>query len=116
MFTLVWQSQTTAPALEVLNANAEWVPVPFLDNAFVVNVADFLQKITRGRWRSCVHRVRSGEERYSVPFFFSPDEDARVGGVGGEDEEEGDVVSVGEYFQRRLDVDRTTHLRGQSKE
>lgn len=53
-----------------------------------------------------------GEERYSMPFFFSPDEDAVVG-VLEKFRKEGvqyDDVRVGYYFQRRLDVDRTTHL------
>lgn len=75
--------------------------------------------VTGGVWQSTVHRVRNlgGEERYSVPFFFSPDEEARVGvlerfrreGVVYED------VGVGEYFQRRLGIDRRTHFEGEGK-
>jgi isopenicillin N synthase-like dioxygenase len=113
-FTLVCQSATAHPALEVLNANGAWVPVHHEANSFVVNVADFLKLVTGGTWQSTVHRVRNigGEERYSVPFFFSPDEDARVGVLErfrkeGERYEE---FVVGEYFQRRLGIDRRTHL------
>ncbi|ORY07901.1 hypothetical protein BCR34DRAFT_626322 [Clohesyomyces aquaticus] len=115
-FTLVFQSQTKEPALEVLNANGVWVPVMPQKNTFVVNVADFLKLVTGGTWQSTVHGVRNmgGEERYSMPFFFSPNEDGVVSvlpqfrKLGGKYE---DIV-VGEYFQRRLDVDRTTHLDG----
>ncbi|KAF2016757.1 hypothetical protein BU24DRAFT_423117 [Aaosphaeria arxii CBS 175.79] len=113
-FTLVCQSQTKLPALEVLNGNGIWVPVEPARNTFVVNVADFLKMVTGGTWQSTVHRVRNmgGEERYSMPFFFSPNEDGKVG-VLEQFREPGktyEEVVVGEYFQRRLDVDRTTHL------
>ncbi|KAH7117602.1 hypothetical protein B0J11DRAFT_552409 [Dendryphion nanum] len=113
-FTLVCQSQTTHPALEVLNGNGIWVPVHHEPNTFVVNIADFLKMVTGGTWQSTVHRVRNmgGEERYSMPFFFSPNEDGKVS-VLEKFRKEGVVyqeVVVGEYFQKRLDVDRTTHL------
>ncbi|KAF2134040.1 Clavaminate synthase-like protein [Dothidotthia symphoricarpi CBS 119687] len=113
-FTLVCQSATTLPALEVLNGNGMWVPVPCVPNSFVVNIADFLKVVTGGSWMSTVHRVRnrSGEERYSMPFFFSPNEDARVSVVE-HLRKEGEVYDefvVGEYFQKRLEVDRRTHL------
>ncbi|CBX90304.1 hypothetical protein LEMA_P064300.1 [Plenodomus lingam JN3] len=115
-FTLVCQSCTAEPALQVLNANGAWVPVRAEPASFVVNVGDFLKLVTGGRWQSTVHRVRNvgGEERYSLPFFFSPDEDARVSVLPGM-REEGvgyEEFGVGEYFQRRLDIDRRTHLHG----
>lgn len=102
----------------MLNANGIWVPVHHQPRAFVVNIADFLKLVTGGEWMSTVHRVRNtgGEERYSMPFFFSPDEDARVSVLphlrkeGGEEERE---WGVGEYFQERLGIDRRTHLEGQ---
>ncbi|KAJ8116459.1 hypothetical protein OPT61_g2113 [Boeremia exigua] len=113
-FTLVCQSPTAQPALEVLNANGVWVPVHPEPHTFVVNVADFLKLVTGGSWQSTVHRVRNmgGEERYSLPFFFSPNEDARVS-VLEQFRKEGEVYEefgVGEYFQKRLAIDRTTHL------
>lgn len=115
-FTLVCQSRTAHPALEVLNGNGTWVPVQHCPRSFVVNIADFLKLVTGGHWQSTVHRVRNvgGEERYSLPFFFSPDEDARVG-VLPHLRREGGVYEefvVGEYFQKRLGIDRRTHLDG----
>ena len=116
-FTLVCQSHTVQPALEVLNANGIWVAVHPEPHTFVVNIADFLKLVTGGTWQSTVHRVRNmgGEERYSMPFFFSPNEDAKVSVLeqfrkAGELYEE---FGVGEYFQKRLDIDRTTHLDGE---
>ncbi|KAJ4988364.1 2OG-Fe(II)oxygenase superfamily protein [Stagonosporopsis vannaccii] len=119
-FTLVCQSHTEQPALEVLNANGMWVPVQPEPHAFVVNIADFLKLVTGGTWQSTVHRVRNrgSKERYSLPFFFSPNEDARVS-VLEPFRKEGEVYEefgVGEYFQKRLDIDRTTHLGGEDGE
>ncbi|KAH4908280.1 hypothetical protein HBI80_055440 [Parastagonospora nodorum] len=119
-FTLVCQSKTAYPALEVLNGNGIWIPVHPQPNTFVVNIADFLKLVTGGRWQSTVHRVRNigGEERYSIPFFFSPNEDAKVSVIGhlrreGERYEE---FVVGEYFQKRLGIDRRTHLEDEKKQ
>ncbi|KZM23067.1 uncharacterized protein EKO05_0008201 [Ascochyta rabiei] len=105
-FTLVCQSATAQPALQVLNANGVWVPVHPQPHTFVVNIADFLKLVTGSTWQSTVHRVRNtgGEERYSMPFFFSPNEDARVSvlerfrkaGVSY------DEFGVGEYFQKEV--------------
>ncbi|KAF2877833.1 2OG-Fe(II) oxygenase [Massariosphaeria phaeospora] len=118
-FTLVSQSLTARPALEVLNANGAWVPVVPEPNTFIVNVADFLSLVTGGTWQSTVHRVRNmtGEERYSLPFFFSPNEDARVSVLERfrEPGREYGEITVGEYFQKRLDIDRTTHLEGEEE-
>lgn len=115
-FTLVCQSETAYPALEVLNANGIWVPVHHEPNAFVVNIADFLKLVTGGTWQSTVHRVRNigGKERYSMPFFFSPNEDAKVSVLERfrKEGQEYAEFEVGEYFQNRLDIDRTTHLDG----
>ncbi|KAL6709769.1 hypothetical protein ACN47E_001198 [Coniothyrium glycines] len=119
-FTLVCQSKTAYPALEVLNANGIWIPVHPQPNTFVVNIADFLKLVTGGTWQSTVHRVRNigGEERYSIPFFFSPNEDAKVSVVP-HLRREGEVYEeyvVGEYFQKRLDIDRRTHIEGDEEQ
>jgi isopenicillin N synthase-like dioxygenase len=107
-FTLV--CQTDVSALEVLNDNGIWVPATPTARTFVVNIGDFLKLMTGGTWQSTVHRVRNmtGEERYSMPFFFSPNEDASVSvleafrdpGKSYED------IGVGEYYGRRLKAAR----------
>ncbi|KAH8731484.1 hypothetical protein GQ44DRAFT_698818 [Phaeosphaeriaceae sp. PMI808] len=112
-------TKTAYPALEVLNGNGIWIPVQPELHSFVINIADFLKLVTGGSWQSTVHRVRNigGEERYSMPFFFSPNEDARVGVIEHlrkEGEVYEDVVAT-EYFQERLDIDRRSHLEGEKK-
>lgn len=72
--------QDNTGGLDVLNANAEWVAAPPTEGTFVVNIGDFLMRLTNDRFLSTVHRVKniSGKDRYSMPFFFSFDMDAYV--------------------------------------
>jgi len=76
-FTLLAQ---TAPGLEVLNANTQWVPAPPKPGTLVLNVGDLLMRMSNDRLLSTVHRVRNvaGGDRYSAPFFFALDMDAPV--------------------------------------
>lgn len=72
--------QDDVGGLEVLNANAEWIPAPHIPGTFVINVGDFLMRLTNNRFLSTVHRVTntSGRERYSMPWFCSFNLDALV--------------------------------------
>jgi isopenicillin N synthase-like dioxygenase len=78
-FTLVNQLSDT-PALEVLNHNGQWISAPPIKNTPVVNVGDFLEMATNNEFVSTVHRVvnKSGQERYSIPYFFSPSQDVMI--------------------------------------
>jgi isopenicillin N synthase-like dioxygenase len=68
--------------LEVQNAAGEWLAAPPLPGTFVINLGDLIQRWTNDLYRSNMHRVRNGNaagrDRYSVPFFFSPDHHAVV--------------------------------------
>ncbi|MEV4356874.1 2-oxoglutarate and iron-dependent oxygenase domain-containing protein [Nonomuraea sp. NPDC049625] len=57
-----------------------WIEAPPLENTFVCNIGDMLDKLTGGHYRSTPHRVRnrSGNERLSFPFFFDPGWDSEV--------------------------------------
>lgn len=75
-FTLL---KPTAPGLEVLNGSGEWIDVPPVDGAFVVNIGDMLELWTNGAFVATSHRVRRvAEERYSFPLFFNVDYDTEV--------------------------------------
>jgi len=113
-FTLL---RPTAPGLEVLNGAGEWIDVPPLPDAFVVNVGDMLETWTNGEFVATTHRVRRvREERYSFPLFFCvdyqtpiaplprfvrPDRPARPGFVAGEHLFAQTAQSFG-YLKRRL--------------
>jgi isopenicillin N synthase-like dioxygenase len=58
----------------------EWIDVPADPYAFVVNIGDMLERMTRGGYRSNPHRVRnlSGADRLSFPLFLDPSWDATV--------------------------------------
>ncbi|KAJ9633549.1 hypothetical protein H2204_006932 [Knufia peltigerae] len=60
-------------ALEVLNRDGQWISAPPIEGTYVVNVGDQLQRLTNNLYISTKHRVinHTGEERISVPFFFS---------------------------------------------
>lgn len=69
----------TAPGLEVVNADGDWIEVPYRDDAFVLNIGDLLEIWTNGVFTATSHRVRKvAQERYSFPLFFNVDYDTRV--------------------------------------
>jgi len=49
-----------------------WISVPAKENVFIVNVGDLLDKWTKGKYRSAVHRVVNVNttDRYSIAFFY----------------------------------------------
>jgi isopenicillin N synthase-like dioxygenase len=76
--TLLAQAQV--PGLEVWSRSGRWIEAPAIDGALLVNSGDLLAYWTNDRFLSTPHRVinRSGTDRYSIPFFFNPDLDARI--------------------------------------
>jgi len=84
--TLTLLRQDDAPGgLQLRGANGEWVDVPEVRGAFVVNVGDALQRWTNDRWRSTLHRVvvppadaERNCERYSMAFFHNANWDAVI--------------------------------------
>ncbi|KAI5921916.1 putative gibberellin 20 oxidase [Camillea tinctor] len=59
--------------LEVFHRpSGTWNPVPYVDNAYIVNIGDMMEQWTNGRYMSTLHRVISpvsDHDRYSVVFF-----------------------------------------------
>ncbi|WCJ37030.1 2-oxoglutarate (2OG) and Fe(II)-dependent oxygenase superfamily protein [Euphorbia peplus] len=52
----------------------EWIEIPPIQSALVINVGDTLQMLSNGRYKSAEHRVRTTSEksRVSIPIFTIP--------------------------------------------
>jgi isopenicillin N synthase-like dioxygenase len=94
--------------LEIQHTNGEWISVPPRKGCFVVNISDMMQRWTNDTYRSTWHRVvnLSGQERYSIPFFFDPNHNARIACLPtccSADNPPGyEPISAGEYLLKRL--------------
>ncbi len=79
-FTLL--SQDGLGGLEIRDAADEWIDVPPLAGAFVVNLGDLFARWTNGLYRSSLHRASnfstSAAARISLPLFFNPHTNARI--------------------------------------
>lgn len=78
--------QEEAPGgLEVLTQHGDWVPVPVIPGAFVVNLGDLMAQWTNDRYLSTRHRVVNppldkahDSRRMSLVFFHQPNYDALI--------------------------------------
>ncbi|KAJ6256450.1 2-oxoglutarate-Fe(II) type oxidoreductase hxnY [Drechslerella dactyloides] len=77
-FTML--AQDDVPALQVLNAEGQWVAAVPIEGTFVVNVGDSMARWTNDLYLSTIHRAinRTGIRRYSIPFFFGVDYETTI--------------------------------------
>ncbi|EXJ94295.1 hypothetical protein A1O1_02689 [Capronia coronata CBS 617.96] len=111
--TMVLQDQV--PALEILSKDGVWIAAEPKPNTFVCNVGRFLERVTNSKFIATVHRVRNmtGERRYSLAFFQTPDPDAVIKvldcclepGEGPKQDED----TVGDLYVRRVLPARPKH-------
>lgn len=73
-------AQDDVGGLEVLAPSGEWLSVPPIRGAFVVNIGEMMKIWTDGIFPATPHRVinRFGQDRYSVPYFANPDWDTII--------------------------------------
>ncbi|WP_046318696.1 2-oxoglutarate and iron-dependent oxygenase domain-containing protein [Mycobacterium sp. UM_Kg1] len=67
--------------LQVELTTGEWVDVPPVPGAFIVNIGELLEVATGGYLRATQHRVLSpkpGTDRVSIPYFLNPALDATI--------------------------------------
>eukprot|EP00977_Amphora_coffeiformis_P001403 scaffold287_cov173-Amphora_coffeaeformis.AAC.17 len=70
------------PGLQVLKQD-EWTDVPYLEDAYVINLGDLMQRWTNGKWVSTLHRVvvfgsSNNNRRQSMAFFVNMNADALI--------------------------------------
>lgn len=66
-------AQHGVSGLQALNPDGEWIDVPPVPGALVVNTGEMLQSMTGNYVVATTHRVIAREERYSVGYFHGPD-------------------------------------------
>jgi isopenicillin N synthase-like dioxygenase len=72
-------AQDRVPGLQAKAADGAWIDVPPTEDTLAVNFGRLLERWTGGRIKATLHRVvGSGQERYSVPFFYEPRVDAII--------------------------------------
>jgi isopenicillin N synthase-like dioxygenase len=106
--------QDTVPGLEVLNQDGRWIEAPPKPGTFVCNVGQYLERQTNGVFPATVHRVRNktGDRRYSLPFFLTPDPDAVLEVLDcclTDGEEKAEPINVGDLYIRRILPARKKH-------
>lgn len=71
--------QDDAGGLQVKTATG-WIEAPPIENTFICNIGDMLERLTGGLYISTPHRVlnTSGKDRYSSPLFFDPGFNTRI--------------------------------------
>lgn len=74
--TILAAGQTAG--LQVENANGEWIPVPVVPEAFVINIGEMLQGMSGNYFIATPHRVVTHAERYSVGYFHGPSLDTTL--------------------------------------
>jgi len=107
--------QDMVGGLQVRNRAGEWIDAPYVPGAFVMNSADILHQWSNGRFISTPHRVinRSGQARYSNPFFFDPNMHSTITPLAS-CIDEGEAprykpVVYGEYLMARLHANHEQH-------
>lgn len=71
ILTLLLQDQTGG--LQVLSGD-HWVDIPYVEDAFIINIGEILELATNGYLVANVHQVYSPtyQDRYLVAYFISP--------------------------------------------
>ena len=107
---LTFLAQDDTGGLAVGTPSGEWIEVPPLDGAFVVNVGDLLRQWSNGEFLSTPHRVinTSDRPRYSIPFFFDPHESTVIAPlescVGPDRPAAYEPVRVGDHLRSELEA------------
>jgi isopenicillin N synthase-like dioxygenase len=96
-------AQDSAGGLELRSPAGDLVPAPPNRGHFIVNAGDMLSEMTAGAIRSAPHRVinRAGIGRYSIPFFYDPDFDARFAGLPQYSAGEFLLAKFNKFYQHR---------------
>jgi isopenicillin N synthase-like dioxygenase len=93
------------PGLQVQPRGKDWVDVPRVPGAFVVNIGDCLMRWTNDIYVSTPHRVQTPKNvRRSLAFFLDPNPEAVIKALPGTGEAKYAPVTGADYLRSRLDA------------
>ena len=119
--TLLFQDSIGGLEVESPPNSGVFRPAPPIPGALLVNIGDLMMQWSNGRWRSTVHRVGAPpvrvdevvqegsvtRDRYSIPFFASPDAETMIEPLPGTYEEgskpQWKKMNAREYVKRRME-------------
>lgn len=85
--------------------SADWLDVPHVPGAFVVNIGDCLMRWSNDTYVSTPHRVLPPPRpRRSIAFFLDPNPDARIAALPGTGVAKYPEISGAEYLRSRLEA------------
>ncbi|ALG89527.1 MULTISPECIES: isopenicillin N synthase family dioxygenase [Actibacterium] len=91
--------------LQVKPRGGDWVDVPHVPGAFVVNIGDCLMRWTNDIYISTPHRVLPPQrQRRSIAFFLDPDPDSVIAALPGTGAAKYPPITGADYLRARLDA------------
>ncbi len=60
------------PGLEIELADGSWVPVPIIEDTFIINLGEMLQAMSGNYYIATTHRVNTTQPRLSIGYFHGP--------------------------------------------
>ena len=92
------------PGLQLQPRGQEWIDVPAIPGAFIINIADCLMRWTNDIYVSTPHRVLVPKNpRRSLAFFLDPNPDAVIEALPGTGRSKYPPVTGADYLKMRLD-------------
>ncbi len=96
------------PGLQLKPRGGDWIDIPHVPGAFIINIADCLMRWTNDVYVSTPHRVLiPKQQRRSIVFFLDPNPDAVVEALPGTGEAKYPPVTGADYLKMRLDATYT---------
>lgn len=91
--------------LQVQPRGGDWVDVPHVPGAFVVNIGDCLMRWSNDIYVSTPHRVLPPKrQRRSIAFFLDPNPDSVIAALPGTGDPKYAPITGAEYLRSRLDA------------
>ena len=93
------------PGLQVRPRGGGWTDVPYIADAFVMNIGDCLMRWSNDTYVSTPHRVLVPERRRrSIAFFMDPNPDALIEALPGTGDAKYPAITGADYLRSRLDA------------